>query len=148
MTKVSPIEEPSSMYKSPSARSSWSRKTWKVIGSSLECSLFLSTSWPTMIEPPLKKTPVLFSGSCRVTSAPVPSSQEPGQKSANRLLTWPAPQVKALIPDAFWEIAFPAGERLSQNGADHEAGTQQKLGVESKGKRLLRKFVPHWSSHW
>ena len=63
------------------------------------------------------------------------------------LLTRPAPQVIALIPDAFGEKAFPADECLFQNGANHEAGAQQKLGVQPKGKRLLRKFVPHWSSH-
>ena len=102
------------------------------------------------MEPPLKKTPVLFSGSSRVTSAAVPSSQEPRiERLVQSLysLTWPASQVKALIPDAFGEIAFPAGECLFQNGANHEAGAQKKLGVQPKGKRFVRKFVPHWSSH-
>ena len=51
------------------------------------------------------------------------------------------------LPDAFGEIAFPAGERLFQNGANHEAGPKQELGVEPKGKRVLRELVPHRSSH-
>ena len=64
-----------------------------------------------------------------------------------KYLTWSASQVKTLVPDAFGEIAFPAGERLFQNGANHEAGPKQELGVEPKGKRVLRELVPHRSSH-
>ena len=100
------------MYSCPKAFSSLSKKTWMVIGSDLDCSVFLSwptitqnnttitithhcldccvflsTSWPTTIEPPLKNTPVLFNGRFTVSSAPELSSQEPGRRSTTVLFS-------------------------------------------------------------
>ena len=62
-------------------------------------------------------------------------------------LTWSSPQVKAFVPGALREIAFPAYKGLFQNRANHKSGSQKKLCVKSQSIFLLRKLVPHRASH-
>ena len=62
-------------------------------------------------------------------------------------LTWSSPQVKAFVPDALRDIAFPAYEGLFQNRANHKSRSQKKLCVKSQSIFLLRKLVPHRASH-